>query len=181
MASITYWQSRPYTVEDKETTPPSNEKPYSAARVGGGGTIGNVSGPHSEGHEIGRVPTGAVHRLGAGMSLHRKDERHRHQGRRYRRRRLRCHRRPVCHLALLNSLGPCRVRPLSHRNRIDCPHIPLAHRSSNDYPFLCLWFLVRAKDSVVGDVPAESISVRLGTNSVAYTRIILADREKAKS
>ncbi len=71
------------------------------------------------------------------------------------------------------------MRPWLHHNRIDCRRIPLPHRSSNDCPFLYLWFLIRAKDSVVGDVPVESISVRLGTNSVAYTRIILADREKA--
>lgn len=45
--------------------------------------------------------------------------------------------------------------------------------------FCVCGFLVQAKVSVVGYLLAESISARLGTNLVVYTRIILADREKA--
>ena len=69
--------------------------------------------------------------------------------------------------------------PGSRHNRIGCLHIQPPYRSGDVCPFLYPWILVRAKDSVVGYLPAESIVARVKTNSVAYTRIILADREKA--
>ena len=78
-----------------------------------GGTIGEVAGPRGEGHNIGRVATGAGLGLGARMSLNRKDEHRRRQGRR----------RLVCHLALPRSLGRCRVLHWPHHNGID-RHLP---------------------------------------------------------